>query len=197
MSKSKPRAVAEQVWWELEERLMAAYPPLLAKLPPGATTESIERLERTFGHQLPPLVREMYRLHDGIGMPAYIPSGNHMRSAVSHLLSLQEALDEWHSLTRALDSGAFADSKIADVEGSVRPHWWNRGWLPISSNGAGDCYCIDMDPAPGGAVGQVVSFWHDDAERAVVAADVAEYLLGYVDEEEWAIREQESWKPVN
>ena len=190
MSELRPQAIAEQVWWELEKRLIAAFPPLLAKLPAGATTAAIEQIERTFGHPLPPLVREVYRLHDGIGMPAFIQRGEYKCSSLSHLLSLQEALDEWQSLTRALESGAFANTKIANVEGPVRPHWWNRRWLPISSNGAGDCYCIDMDPAPGGTVGQVVSFWHDDADRHVVAADIAEYLLGYVDEGEWALGEQ-------
>jgi len=128
----------------------------------------------------------MYRVHDGIGMPAQVPVGGYMRTCRSYFLCLADALAEWRFLSESLSRGSFDDLKIESVDGPVRAEWWNRLWLPIAADSGGNYHCVDLDPAPGGVVGQVIQFWHDARERTVSAPDLATFLLNHVEEHEWA-----------
>jgi cell wall assembly regulator SMI1 len=127
----------------------------------------------------------MYLLHDGIGMPAF---RNQMARA-SYFLCLDDALEEWQQLTEALRGGHLDGAVVEYTKGPVRAQWWNARWFPITANGGGDHYCVDMDPAAGGKQGQIISYRHDAGERDVYAEDLATFLLDYVDEEQWAIGE--------
>jgi len=40
-----------------------------------------------------------------------------------------------------------------------------RPGAPLTDSGSGDRHCLDLDPAPGGSVGQVILMWHDSPER--------------------------------
>lgn len=44
----------------------------------------------------------------------------------------------------------------------------------------GDGLCIDLDPAPGGTVGQVIRRLHDDDRRERVAASFTQWFPGPV-----------------
>jgi|GEM_PF-4118631 len=44
----------------------------------------------------------------------------------------------------------------------------------------GDGLCIDLDPAPGGTVGQVIRRLHDDDRRERVAASFTQWFSGPV-----------------
>jgi cell wall assembly regulator SMI1 len=48
--------------------------------------------------------------------------------------------------------------------------------VPVASNGGGDALCVDLAPAPGGAVGQVITMSHESGERRRVAGSFAELL---------------------
>ena len=60
----------------------------------------------------------------------------------------------------------------------MRDLWWSPRWIPLTGNGAGDHLCVDLDPAPGGAPGQVITMWHMDDVREVKAAGWAAWLEG-------------------
>jgi cell wall assembly regulator SMI1 len=176
---------AIRTWSEVESRIGKAEPQLLSLLPPGATEANINALESHVGAPLPPLVRALYRVHDGIGMPATVREGEYLYVSASTLLTLADAVDAWQSLHDLSTRGVFDDARVV-VEGPVRQAWWHPAWLPVTSSSGGDCYCIDLDPPKGGTVGQVVNFWHDSPERSVQSPDLATFLLDHLDEYEWA-----------
>jgi cell wall assembly regulator SMI1 len=167
----------------LEKRLAEAHPGLLERLPRGADRQALTNVELELGVSLPSMVREMYLVHDGIGMPLMVD--NHLQS--SDFLSLEDALEAWRHQQKMLDSGVFRDAKVRQTRGPVRAHWWNRRWLPIASTSSGDFSCVDLDPDSGGLVGQIIAFWHDFDDRKVLAENLADFLIDHVDEGEWAV----------
>ena len=53
---------------------------------------------------------------------------------------------------------------------------WNTGWIPFAGNGGGDLYCIDMAPAEGGTVGQIISHNHESFDHKLLARSFGDYL---------------------
>ena len=52
----------------------------------------------------------------------------------------------------------------------------------MTYNGGGDHHCLDLAPAPGGDVGQIIRMWHDDVARCVEARSFRAWLEAYADE---------------
>jgi cell wall assembly regulator SMI1 len=46
----------------------------------------------------------------------------------------------------------------------------------LTGDFAGDHHCLDLAPAPGGDVGQVILWWHDDDKRTIQAKSFREWL---------------------
>ena len=47
----------------------------------------------------------------------------------------------------------------------------------MTYDGAGNHHCVDLDPEKSGVPGQVITMWHDDDERAVVAGSFYAFLM--------------------
>jgi cell wall assembly regulator SMI1 len=132
------------------------------------------------------LVAAIYRVHNGIGMPAFEEHQGELCAARSYLYSLADALVAWNLLGECLRDGAFADFVVDRADHGVRADWWNPHWLPIAGDQAGNYSCLDLAPALGGTPGQVIGFWHEDSDRCIDAPDLAAFLLDHVDERDWA-----------
>ena len=57
-------------------------------------------------------------------------------------------------------------------------------WIPITYDGSGNHYCVDMDPAPDGTSGQIITMWHDGGERELMADSFTDWLTRLADEYE-------------
>lgn len=165
------KAAAKLVWAAIEADLRLSYPGVFEGLPRGASEKRLAAAEKTFGYKLPAAVREVYRVRDGIGIPAV----KNRTCQASPFLCLRDAVKEWEGLTNALEM--FRDHTAIASNPGVRACWWDRKWVPIATFGNGDLKCIDLHPAPGGKKGQIISFAHDDPVRTVVARDLLDYLL--------------------
>jgi cell wall assembly regulator SMI1 len=49
-------------------------------------------------------------------------------------------------------------------------------------DGRGNHHCLDLEPAKEGRVGQIITMWHDDAERTIVAPSFQAWLQQYVED---------------
>ena len=176
---------AVAVWQQIEAEIRSRAPDLLSRLLPPASPQALSRAEAQFGAELPESVVAIYLVHDGLGMPSVLEQ----RTRASALLSLSEMVEHWRSLTGLLDEGRFGAYAIERVRGPVKADWYNRLWLPVASDGAGNYFCVDLDPAEGGNPGQVIAFRHDSPERWVEAPDLPTYLATHLDVDEWAARE--------
>lgn len=161
---------ARLVWRNCYALLDEWAPEIRQRLPPGATAAIIAETERCIGRPLPPIVAELYKVHNGFGLPAILEG----KSQYTPLLSLEDALAEWR----------FKVSSVGDAKHrppnhrseGVRAAYWVQGWLPIATFGNGDLLFLDLDPAPGGRLGQIVEWLHEEHSFPVRDRDIGTYM---------------------
>ncbi len=143
--------------------------------PPGASEASIALAEQAMGLQFPDDLRASYLLHDGSGDTLF-PWG-------FVLLGLEEMVRDWRTLRRLFEK----ENWPAEPDDPIRPVHWDALWVPAVSNESGDYHFVDLDPAPGGTVGQVICFHHEVGPIRVLANGFGEWLGGYADQLEAGI----------
>ena len=160
-------------WETLEAWLKANNPTLMADLNPPASDADIQNLEQKIGSRLPEDFIQCLKIHDGQkGESEWLFSG-------LEFLSSQRILDEWAIWKDLLDGGDFDDAEVKP-EADIRPVWWSPKWIPFTYNGTGDHLCLDLDPAGGGRIGQVITLWHDDGARKKKADSFAQWFSEFV-----------------
>ena len=169
-------------WSRIEAWLLANAPDRVRGFRPGASPAAIAELDRLLGLTMPDDVKAFYALHDGSEDVGLFPSSDPRgwdRMAFSPL-PLEEVACHWQMMKELLEGGEFADLPTEPSTG-ISDGWWNTGWAPIASNGGGDYQCIDLTPAEGGTVGQVIGMWHDSEHREWIAPSLADYLRQLAD----------------
>jgi cell wall assembly regulator SMI1 len=87
-----------------------------------------------------------------------------------------------------LPTNVSADHAVIDVNRRPGEHaglWeghWHRGWLPIASDGGGDSWSLDVDPAPGGVIGQIVYFDHEVGSTPVLYPSFTAWFGHYLEQ---------------
>jgi cell wall assembly regulator SMI1 len=163
----------KEIWEQFESWLTVHWPEGLADLNPPATDQEIEELERGLGVHLPFDFVACLKVHNGQGNMAGGLFDN------SEFLSTREILSQWKVWKDLLDSGDFKGI-YSEPSAGVRNDWWNPKWIPVTHNGGGDHYCIDLDPTSEGRSGQVITMWHDMGNREVQANSFLLWLDQYV-----------------
>lgn len=96
-------------------------------------------------------------------------------------------IDGWHFLDSAA-SAAMArqmednlqllddqyDAEGDSVEPGIRSVYWSSKWVPVFAL-EHQLICLDLDPAPGGLMGQVIRVSADGDERQVVAESIGDF----------------------
>jgi cell wall assembly regulator SMI1 len=150
-------------WRSLEAALETVLPGSHA-FAPGASVEAIARLEADIERPLPGSFRRAWAMHDG------------MRDVFLMLefLNTSGIASEWRGLRNYDEMGGGLE---AIAHGPVRPLWTSPNWIPIVLiGGETRHFCLDLDPAPGGAVGQVIEATPKWEERRVVAPSIDAFL---------------------
>jgi cell wall assembly regulator SMI1 len=157
-------------WNAIEAWLEQNWPAGLADLNPPATEAEIHALEHALGCALPMDFVSSLRVHNGQkALAGYLcPSGE--------LLSTAEIASQWQVWKDLFESGEFDDYESEPASNAIDRTWWNPGWVPITHNGAGDHDCLDLSPTSTGHIGQVITMWHDMAERELLAPAFAAWL---------------------
>lgn len=163
------------IWERIEKWLSSNAPTIVESLQPGATNEEIAATEAFLGVTFPPDIKASYLIHDG-----QLTDGPGLIDG-REFLSLERIKDEWQVWKELYDYGTFNDAK-ADPEGPIAQYWWNPKWIPITYDGAGNHHCLDLDPAPGGNVGQIIWMWHDNPSRSIEATSFTSWLEAFADE---------------
>lgn len=163
------------IWSRIEVWLAGHLPALQEDLQPGATADQLDEVEQVLGVQFPEAMRAAYQIHNGQFGDAAPLMGEWQ------LLSLEDLQGQWELMQDLqIENPIFLPSP-ATVPSPVRAEWWNSKWIPIAYNGAGDLMCVDLDPAPSGEVGQVITFWHTEPERLLVASSFQVWLQQFAD----------------
>lgn len=146
---------------------------MIQTLQPGASEAEIQALETALSINLPEDVKLSYRIHNG--------QFNNDDGLIDgcEFLCLQRIQEEWMIWKELLDDNTFADT-YSDPQPGIKNDWWNVLWIPLTYDGSGNHYCLDLDPAQGGNFGQIITMWHDDSERAIVAPSFRDWLTDYI-----------------
>lgn len=162
----------EDIWNRIESWIKINAPELYSDLLPGASEKEILTVEENINVKLPADVRLSFSIHNGqLGSAAPLIGD-------WQLISLEVVFKRWKVLKDLYDSGEF-QGIWCKTKGSVQSKWWIPSWIPIAYNGAGDYKCIDMNPAEGGKVGQIISFWHALDKREVLVESFRDWLQDF------------------
>lgn len=164
----------DEIFNKFKAWLKSNYEEGLNDLNPPATDSDIQELEQALGFSLPKDLAHCLRIHNGQGSCA----GGLFDGA--EFLSCSRILDEWHVWKGLAEDGFFEDNQ-AEPDTGIKEDWWNSKWIPFTYNGTGDHYCVDVDPGQFGSVGQVISMWHDSAERWLLADSFYDWFNDYVE----------------
>lgn len=148
------------IWQKLERWIQANAPELHETLQAGASDESIAQLEQQLGVSLPEDYKTFLNLCDG-------QSGESAAGFYgSELLSVKSVGSKWDRRKKQFDNNAF-EGITSEPDQGIRNDWWNSRWIPFTYDEGGNHLCLDLEPADGGIVGQVITWWHDTSDREV------------------------------
>lgn len=187
MDQERPEPSLTQLWEELLFRLSKPWPALYDSLEPGASQASIRSMERGFGTNFPPDLREFFTLQQGQNTDA--PSGLFYHW---YLIGFRDILRLWQELGNRQQEGE------PEVEGPIQPLWAHRFWIPIATDYAGGLLCADLAPPLGGDRGQLIEVGLDYPTRRLIAPSLSGYLeklLDDLEEERWC-PDDWLWEPL-
>lgn len=166
----------QATWNAITSKLTEIAPQIIKELNPGITDVQLENLERKIGKKLPESFIAFYRVHNG----------QHPDSAGlidgEELLSFERILKEWGIWKELLDGKTFEDDcgpYTSEPDEEIKEDWWNASWIPITYDGCGNHYCLDLDPSEGGNYGQIIRMWHDGPERTLEAESFETWIKNY------------------
>jgi molybdopterin molybdotransferase len=139
---------------------------------PPASKLALTIVERMIGRKLPDALRQFLLLHDGQepGVPM-IES--------CPLLSAAQIATQHEMLLAVCGSRKTFDSSKTD-EG-IQKIPFAPAWIPIAQSADGrDYLCLDLDPAEGGRIGQVIRLSLEDDRRSHVAPSFRNLLALYL-----------------
>lgn len=160
-------------WTRFEAWLSEHWPEGLASLNPPATDEQIASLQEAIGLTLPEAFVVCLKIHNGQD-----PSSGGLFNA-TEFLSTDRILAEWTVWKELLDDDDFEGIE-SDPQAGIRNDWWNASWIPFTYNGSGDHLCLDLAPDTSGSLGQVITMWHDQGERELIAPNFSAWFESYV-----------------
>ncbi len=167
----------ESSWKRIERWLEAGAPEAASELLPPTTLAAIAKAEATLGMTLPDDYRASLLCHAGEEQDSYGVMG-HMLWPLTKVIS-----------TRAMMLKFKADGVWPpEIDGNARPgpgvrkSWFHEAWLPIAANGSRDMVCLDLAPAEGGTVGQLIQYFGDMKDRNVIAPSVGDWLAQRADD---------------
>jgi cell wall assembly regulator SMI1 len=140
-----------------------------ARLRSGASPAQLACVEEVLDVCWPDDVKAAYRIHDGMDGSLEALFG------AWQLLPLEAVQAAWQLQQKLLVAGRFVN-QVCDADLRVQPVWWHSQWVPLCANLQGDLVCLDLHPGPGGAVGQMIRYWHARAERKVLADSFGAWL---------------------
>jgi cell wall assembly regulator SMI1 len=129
--------------------------------------EELVQAEATLAVTLPEDFKASYRIHNG-GVSLFVGMSE-------SFLPLADVVGDWfvYQDLKEHQSG-WAETPpgfLTDPERKrppIQPVWWHEKLIPFATDGAGNTWCVDLDPTPGGQVGQIIDWDHEDGPTRVL-----------------------------
>lgn len=171
-----------ETWDRLEAWLRTHTPWIYEQLAPPATGAQLLAAEEAMGCTLPADFKDSYRIHDGT-----VPHHMWMRGRGAHygerpsgflydaedFLSLKFIISHWQDICES--RFPIVPGVLCNVRGPVKREGSYRTKIPLAGT-TNVTYYLDLDPAPGGQVGQVIRYTGDDVRAVCVAPSYGVWL---------------------
>ena len=164
----------QDVWNRIESWISANAPNLSKALGPPVSKKALAEFEEVTKLKLPEDFAASLAIHDGDAPGMTLISG-------CKFMPLKRITAQWHMWRNLALRGEF-DDMDAVAEGPVQPVWYSMDWIPFFAEGLDRHYCLDLDPAEGGNVGQVILLYHEANDREFEAPSFRDFLSGFADE---------------
>ena len=171
----------ENLWSRLETWAGASAPEMSSDLNPGATADQIEALESELGLTLPDAFKASLAVHNGEddGWPCKV------FAELGAYLSTSRIIEEWRQRQKFAeeiegDPDELIQMDIITVDGPVQPKMFLTSWVPFLDCNGDVFWAIDLAPADGGKVGQVIEVDWESCSWKVIADSFADFLENYV-----------------
>jgi cell wall assembly regulator SMI1 len=191
-----PPSIAEtfKAWKEFAQQ---NDPDSLKDLHKPATPQELQVLanlvKQHTGKALPPQLVELLKISNG-GASSY----RHLQFfAYEEFLSVQEIVKTYELYAHFIDGNDWADHDSSPKQGVKGKRYWEPWWIPFTSDGSGDGYCVDIDPGAGGSVGQVISWGHDYPSRSVRAPSIAAWFALNLHQQTYLHNHKKDWENKN
>jgi cell wall assembly regulator SMI1 len=160
------------IWPRIEKWFSVNSPR--AVFQPGASASEISETEKVLNITFPEEVRESYRIHNGTDFDSSFFENR-------YLLNLANVIAHWEAMCEFTKQSLFQDS-LANPDDKIKRVWWSEKWIPLMDDCNGDYLCLDMDPMPGGDVGQFISFETDLGPQRVLGKSFRDWLSHFADD---------------
>ena len=159
----------DRAWCQYVDCAMEAHPPFISYLNAGATISEIEKAEQAVETPFPEDLKYLLSQHNGSEDYFVLPGWE--------LFSAQRLVDEWKVWANLYKTQFKPENYKCNPVGKIgKDEWWRMKWLPFCGDGGGNHLCIDMDPLKGGTIGQVITMWHDDGHREIIAKSLTAFV---------------------
>jgi cell wall assembly regulator SMI1 len=145
------------------------HPAFRRYLGQGASEADIQAAEAATKATFPDDLRHLLKRHagsiDAFALPGW------------ELFGPARIADEWAVWEELRRTQFVPEGYDCEPNGPIKgDEWWRLGWIPFCGDGGGNHLCIDLDPADGGTAGQVISMWHDMANRDMAASSLTDFI---------------------
>jgi cell wall assembly regulator SMI1 len=157
---------------EFKQWLSLNYSDGLLDLNPPASDDEIEELTNTLGVELPEDFIQVLKIHNGQkGEAAWLFDSQ-------EFLSTKRIIEEFNIWKNLLETEL--QGKVSTPDDGVKNDWYNINWIPFTSDGCGDHYCLDLSPNSTGISGQVITLWYESSEREIVSLSFSQWFEEYL-----------------
>lgn len=140
-------------------------------LQPGASLNEIEALEGHLGVRFPRSVRDFIGVHNGQNGFGLL-FGHEFLS----IKGIQQQWDNWRSLDESSMNQDCAEFQSSDPAGFIKPLYCNKGWIPLTHDGGGNHFGLDLDPDRLGTSGQIIAFGRDEDTKRLLATSFESFV---------------------
>lgn len=159
---------------KFKQWLSLNYSDGLLDLNPPASDAQIAELTKVLGVDLPDDFISVLKIHNGQkGESAWLFDSQ-------EFLSTHRIIEEFTTWKKLLKSELH--DKVSTPDDGVKSDWWNIKWIPFTSDGCGDHYCLDLSPTESGTKGQIITLWFELPEREIVSQSFSLWFEEYLEQ---------------